>query len=123
LRGQLQFCFEAIRTALAVPQVELGRRSEGPKSLVTRLRAQGRLAARRHAEDRIRLQRAIALVDRLLPGEPSCYRRALLEIRLDAGAAEEALHLGLRVPGGPRSGHAWLGSAAPAERYDVLLDM
>jgi hypothetical protein len=119
----VQFCFEAIRTALAVPQIEFGRHCEGPKSLVTRLRAQGRLAMRRGPEDRARLQRAIALVDRILPGETSCYRRALLEIRLDAGAAEEQLHMRLRVPGGPRSGHAWLGSAAPAERYDVQLDM
>jgi hypothetical protein len=119
----VQFCFDAIRTALAVPQIELGRRCEGPKSLVARLRAQGRLAMRRGPEDRARLQRVIALWDRILPGEASCYRRALLEIRLDAGAAEEQLHMGLRVPGGPRSGHAWLGSGAPAERYDVQLDM
>jgi hypothetical protein len=119
----LQLCLEAVRTALVLPQVELGRHLEGPKTLVDRLRARGRLAARRGPEERARLQRVIALCDRILPGEPSCYRRALLEIRLDAGAAEEELHMGLRVPGGPRSGHAWLGSAAPAERYDVQLDM
>jgi hypothetical protein len=68
----------------------------------------------------------IALVDRVLPGEPNCLRRALLEIALDAGAAEEPLHLGLKVPGGPRSGHAWLASwpdAANASAYDAVLEV
>jgi hypothetical protein len=123
VRGSLRFCVEAIRTAWALPQIEWGRRCEGPRTLVSRLRARGRQAERRSPEGRARLQRAIALWDRILLGEPSCYRRALLEISLDAGAAEEQLYMGLRIPGGPRSGHAWLGSAAPAERYDVLLDM
>jgi hypothetical protein len=67
----------------------------------------------------------IAVVDRWLPGEPSCYRRVLLEMTLDAGAAEETLHMGLRVPGGPRSGHAWLGGSGEAAgvSYDVQFDM
>jgi hypothetical protein len=123
LADPLQFLFEAVRAGLALPQVEWGRHAEGPRSLVGKLRGRGRREPRRGPEARARLQRAIALWDRVLPGQPSCYRRALLEIRLDAGAAEEQLHLGLRVPGGPRSGHAWLGADAPSETYDVQLDM
>jgi hypothetical protein len=122
---------ELARVAARLPAVEWGRRAEGPEPLVRRLRDRGRGARRRTPEDRARLQRVIAAVDRWLPGESSCYRRVLLELSLDAGAAEEPMHLGLRVPGGPRSGHAWLGAggagadaAVPASRtYDVQLDM
>ena len=74
--------------------------------------------------NRARLQRVIAAIDARLPGDPSCYRRALLEICLDAGAAEEPLHMGLKVPGGHRTGHAWLGgSPAPVGAYDVQVDI
>jgi len=90
---------------------------------VAAARARGRIAMRRSADGRRDLRAAIDLVDRLLPGDPNCYRRALLEIGLDAGAAEEPLHLGLRVPGGPRSGHAWLGSGDPRGTYDVQVDI
>ena len=116
---------ELARVARALPLVEWGRRTRGPEPLVARLRDRGRRASRRSPEARADLRRVIAAVDRLLPGQPSCYRRALLEIGLDAGAAEEPLHLGLRVPGGPRSGHAWLGGdpSGPGRDYDVQLDM
>src|SRR5262245_36749623 len=130
---------ELARVAARLPAVEWGRRAQGPEPLVRRLRERGRAARRRTPEDRARLQRVIAAVDRWLRwlrwlrwplgGGASCYRRALLEMSLDAGAAEEPLHLGLRVPGGPRSGHAWLGAAgadpvaAGTGTYDVQVDM
>jgi len=40
----------------------------------------------------------------------NCYRRALLEMSLDRGAAQESLVLGLSVQGGRLDGHAWLES-------------
>ena len=108
------------RVLLALPVVELARGTEGPACLVPRLRQRGSLRRRRNARGRARLQRLISAIDAGLPGSPSCYRRVLLEIYLDAGAAEEPLHMGLKVPGGPRSGHAWLGgSPAAADAYDV----
>jgi len=53
----------------------------------------------------------IRLVDRCFPSGGNCYRRVLIEIGMDAGAAAERLHLGLRADGGLNSGHAWLESA------------
>jgi hypothetical protein len=119
---------DVLLVAAALPSVEVKRRRLGPGPLVACLRQKGRAAQRRTAEGRADLQRAIALVDRLLPGEPSCYRRVLLEIGLDAGAAEEPIHMGLRVPGGPRSGHAWLAGSPDAPSvdrvpYDVQVDI
>ena len=112
------------RVLRAVPEVECGRFADGPAQLVWRMRARGRDARARNPDERRRLRRLISLVDRILPGAPSCYRRALLEMGLDAGAAKEPLHLGLRVPGGPRSGNAWLGmSSEPVGPYDVQLDI
>ena len=62
----------------------------------------------------------IGIIDRAFPSGPNCYRRVLVEIAMDAGAAEEDLHIGLRAHGGPKSGHAWLGSeGTAAERYDA----
>jgi len=119
---------DLVRVLGVLPAVEWGRRREGPGPLVERLRSRGRRARRRAPDAHEDLRRIIRVVDRCLPGEPSCYRRALLEMSLDAGAAEAPLRLGLRVPGGPRSGHAWLGDAGhpveePGGPYDVQLDM
>jgi hypothetical protein len=116
---------ELARLAAALPRVEWGRRTEGPALLVARFRDEADGKPRRGPRERAFLQRLIAAIDARLPGEPSCYRRALLEMALDGGAAREPLHLGLRVPGGPRSGHAWLGGApdGSAVRYDVQVDI
>jgi hypothetical protein len=69
----------------------------------------------------MRLARAVRLVDRLFPSGPNCYRRALLEAALDAGAAHEPLMMGFRTVGGTCEGHAWLGSAEPQTAYDVVV--
>jgi hypothetical protein len=115
---------DLVSIGLRLPEVEWRRLNEGPGRAVAKLRARGHSARRRAGDDRQRLRRLIAIVDRFWPGEPNCYRRALLEMSLDAGAAEEQLHLGLKVPGGPRSGHAWLGtSAALPVAYDVQVDI
>jgi hypothetical protein len=69
---------------------------------------------------RTKLQRLIRFVDRLFPSGPNCYRRALIEIAMDAGAAAEPLHMGLQAEGGLNSGHAWLASSSdPSRSYDA----
>ncbi len=108
---------------LAVP-VDRARRQEGPRDLIARLRQRGRRFSPRDAARRAALQRAIARVDRLFPGGPNCYRRVLLEIALDGGAAREPISFGLRAGGGPGSGHAFLGSEPPpSSSYDAVFDL
>jgi hypothetical protein len=93
-------------------RVERGRICDGPRGLVARLRAEGLKRRARGALGRLRLQRMIRWVDRLFPGGPNCYRRALVEISLDSGAAAEPLHIGIRAAGTLTSGHAWLESSS-----------
>lgn len=100
---------DLLRVLLLLPAIERGRKREGPLTLLPRLRASGNSAGRRGSDRRLSLQRAIGIVDRVTPGGPNCYRRALLEIALSADAAQEPLHLGFRPGGGAGSGHAWLG--------------
>ena len=70
---------------------------------------------------RIRLRRLIGAIDRRSPGGQNCVRRALLEMALDGGAAREQFFAGLRKGGGSGSGHAWLASETPIERYDAVI--
>jgi hypothetical protein len=100
----------------ALPGIEIGRRREGPLALLNEARKRGLQAVHRDPRARLRLQRTIRWVERLvLPGRGNCYRRALLEMALDSGAAREPLMLGLMSTGTPGSGHAWLAS----ERVDA----
>src|SRR5450432_1479081 len=122
-RSALVSLLEAARVMVVLPFIERARLLTGPGILLPRLRLRGRRAQTRSVAGRARLRRVIAAVDSLWPGKPNCYRRALVEIVLDGGAAMEPLHLGLRVPGGPRSGHAWLGPSDEGIRYDVQLEM
>lgn len=114
---------ELLRVARALPAVEHGLAAHPPPAAVARLRARGRRCARRTPAARATLRRAIALADRAAPGGASCYRRALLELALDAGAAAETLWLGLDASGLPRSGHAWLGDAPPDRPYAITLSL
>jgi Transglutaminase-like superfamily len=114
------------RVLVALPFVEFGRVTFGPSRILPRLRRSAERCRRRPPPERGTLRRVIAAVDARLPGGGNCYRRALLEIVIDAGAAEEKLYMGLKTHGGPRSGHAWLASwpdAANAAAYDVVLEM
>ncbi|MDB4983195.1 MAG: hypothetical protein JWM82_3947 [Myxococcales bacterium] len=111
---------EFVRVLGVVFLVERGRLTLGPARLLPLLRERGQASRSRTPEQRGRLQRMIALVDRFMPGGPNCYRRSLLEVALDSVAAREPLRLGLRKQGGPSSGHAWLPHAAgTAESYDA----
>jgi|SRR5579863_2559687 len=105
-------------------RVDRARSRRGPDRLLPQLRARGARSRLRDAAARARLQRVIGVVDRFFPSGGNCYRRALMEIALDAGAAAEPLHLGLQAHGGPGSGHAWLGdrSGDPAP-YDAELSL
>lgn len=115
---------ELARVAAALPGVEAGRRREGPKPLAARLRARGAKSRARDAEGRELLRRAIGWIDRKMPGGGNCYRRALLEMRLDRGAAAEPLRMGLKSAGGEVKGHAWLDDRhGESELGDANYDM
>lgn len=114
---------EAFRVVVEMPRVEVARLRLGPAHAALLARRLGSTRSSRNEEGRNRLQRVIRLVDRLFPTGSNCYRRALLETALDAGAAREPLMMGFRTVGGPGSGHAWLGSRPPAETYDVVVSV
>jgi hypothetical protein len=91
---------------------------------VPRFRVLGKRRRRRDPQQLARLERVVAIADRLLPGGPNCYRRVLAEIALDAGAAEEPMHMGIVSGQAAFSGHAWLGDRRePGARYDVEIDL
>jgi hypothetical protein len=109
---------------LVLPGVEAGRRRRGPGPLLAELRRKGRRSRERDPAARARLQRAIGWVDQQFPGGANCYRRALLEIALDRGAAAEPLRMGFRVQREGEPGHAWLGNrGGHAEDYDAVVDL
>jgi hypothetical protein len=112
--------WEMVRVLFAAPRVELHRRRSSlhHAARLIRKRSSRRLRA---PDDRARLRRAISIVDARLPGGPNCVRRALLEMALDRGAANEKLLAGFVSGGGPKSGHAWLESERVAERYDAVI--
>ena len=113
---------ETLRVLAALPYIEWKRRTAGPGPLVVALRGRADRLQARSVAGRDALRRVIRAVDARIPGGGNCYRRALLEMALDAGAAREPLHLGLRAHGGPKTGHAWLGSPSTPEdhvRYDA----
>ncbi|NOU28600.1 MAG: hypothetical protein HOO96_11900 [Polyangiaceae bacterium] len=104
-----------------LPPVERLLRGRSPEESIAGARAVGRSASLRGPEDRRSLRWAVAWVDAFAPGHPGCFRRTLLEVAADAGAAREPVLLGLDVG---RTGHAWLESAAPEQRpYDVTFKL
>src|SRR5262249_44219563 len=94
--------------------------TRGVRPLLHRMRERGGQAPQRGPAARTRLRRAIGWVDARFPGGANCYRRALLEIALDGGAAGEPFHMGFRLSDGPVAGHAWLGAGdGGAQDYDA----
>jgi hypothetical protein len=115
-----------VRVLSVLPLVECERLFGAPAGAMRRLRQRGQSAPLRSAACRASLRGIIAVVDRFFPGGGNCYRRAMLETCLDAGAAREQLMLGLRSSGGPRSGHAWLASSPDTGNvasYDAIVEM
>ena len=86
------FAMEMARVVAAVRRID-----EAPRDVLAAMRALGAAASKRGPVGRARLRRAIGWVDALVPGGASCYRRILLEVALDAGAARETVVFGLDV--------------------------
>mgnify|MGYP001793741520 CR=1 FL=1 len=114
---------EVGRIVWVLPAVELSRRSLSLHHTVGRVRNWGFSAALRSEEERALLRRTIAAVDAWMPGGANCVRRSLLEMRLDAGAAQERLFAGFRAGGLPKSGHAWLESHRSQETFDAVISI
>lgn len=91
------FAVELARVVRLVGAVDAERRRTSPQTVVAAMRARGRSAPARGAVGRARLRRAIGWADAVARGGASCYRRVLLEIALDAGAARETIVFGLDV--------------------------
>jgi hypothetical protein len=96
------FVRDVARALRLVPEAERARQATSPEHAVAEMRARGRTCPARGALARARLRRAIGWVDALHPRGANCYRRTLLELALDGGAAREALVFGLDVG---RTGH------------------
>lgn len=112
---------ELVAVLRVLPRVErlLGARS--PEASIAGARAIGRTASARPRDARRSLRWAVAWVDAFAPGHSGCFRRTLLEVAADGGAAREPVLLGLDVG---RTGHAWLESAAAEQRpYDVTFTL
>jgi hypothetical protein len=114
---------EVVRILRVLPSVEISRQSFSLHHSVGRIRNQAVGCVRRSEAARVILRRAIAAVDARLPGGGNCVRRSLLEMRLDAGAAEERLFAGFRAGGLPKSGHAWLESHPNQETFDAVISI
>lgn len=113
------FVLELLRAARTVREAERARRAPSPESAVTSMRMRGKTAVARGPIARARLRRAIGWVDAVQPGGPNCYRRTLLELALDRGAAAETLVFGLDVG---RNGHvAFKGREELG--FDVLFEL
>jgi hypothetical protein len=105
------------RVLAVLPWVEMARRRRGLKPVVARLRDTSWKLWQRPPHARVHLRRAIAWVDHFMPGGGNCYRRVLLEMALDRGAAAEPVCMGFHALGPRLKGHVWLadrsGSSEP----------
>ncbi len=111
------FAVELMRVLAVIADAERLRSSEPPERAVQAMRERGRRAARRGPIGRARLRRAIGWVD--AARRPNCFRRTLVEIGLDAGAARETLVFGLDVG---RTGHVALKDAEEVA-FDVAFEI
>ncbi|MBX3215462.1 MAG: hypothetical protein KF850_25720 [Labilithrix sp.] len=93
---------ELARALGVAREAERLRRGKSPEEAVRATRERGRDAQARGPVGRARLRRAIGWVDAASLGGPNCFRRTLMEMALDAGAARETLVFGLDLG---RTGH------------------
>jgi hypothetical protein len=110
---------EVARVMALAPTAELLRRRASPEAAIARMRARGRDAEARGPLGRARLRDAIGWVDAALPGGGNCYRRTLIELGLDGGAAGEALVFGLDVG---KTGHVAFKHREPMA-FDVVFEV
>jgi hypothetical protein len=129
LPAVLRLLAELVRVVSVASRIDRARTSEGPTPLVAKLRAEGRTCAQRGPAARQRLQRAVRIIDARFPGGGNCYRRVLIEMALDAGAARQPVCFGLRAGGGVGSGHAYFAGdqsgrdEAAAQKFDVVFEI
>lgn len=114
---------ELVRSALMVGRVEHLRRHHGPRAAAAAVRQLASGTQQRSAVDRARLQRAIRFLDSFFRDSGNCYRRVLLEMALDRGAAAEPLMMGLPANGAANAGHAWLGRLPDGRSYDAVVSV
>lgn len=119
--SRLEMASNLLGALIVLPAMERRRRVDGPEGATVAARRIGERQRMRSPTGRIKLRRAIGWTDRTLFGEPNCYRRVLLEIALDSGAAREPVIMGFRVGGGAGTGHIWLKSDPPLVDYDVTV--
>jgi hypothetical protein len=96
------FAQELVRAAAIARKAERLRWANAPELAVNTMRARGRTKKKRGPIGRARLRRAIGWIDATYPSGPNCFRRILIELGLDAGAAAETIVFGLDVG---RTGH------------------
>lgn len=106
---------ELARVTRVAREAERLRMNVGPAEAVARQRAKGRRKRRRDAPTRQELRTAVNWLDAKWPGGGNCFRRVLIELALDAGAAEERLVFGLDVG---KTGHVAFEGADDAT-FDV----
>jgi hypothetical protein len=120
MRRLIRSCRDLAAALWVAPRMERLRRIEGPLRAVEFARGAGRGLPARSPGDRLILRRAVSLVDSWIPGGPNCFRRCLMEMALDAGAAREKLLAGIQSGGGHGTGHAWLESHPTDRSYDAV---
>ena len=106
---------ELARALGEIGRAERLRMTRGPAEAVSLQRARGRLKKKRSDARRRVLRRAIVSVDARYPGGANCFRRVLVELALDAGAAEDRLVFGLDLG---KTGHVAFEGAEDAS-FDV----
>jgi hypothetical protein len=106
---------ELLRALRLAPAAERSRKGSPPELAVRAMRQRGQAIEARGPVSRARLRRAIGWVDAAFPGGPNCFRRTLLELGLDGGAASETIVFGLDVG---RTGHVAFKDAEERD-FDV----
>jgi hypothetical protein len=115
---------EAIQVLALASRVEAYLRTKGFADVLAYFRWRARLAPQRKPIQRKRLRRAIGWIDARMPGGGNCYRRVLLEIALDGGAARESVLVGFHIQTNQVTGHVWLLSEqAESGSYDALFQL
>lgn len=109
------FASELLRAARIARASETRRTRSSPERAIAEARALGASADTRGPTGRARLRRAVGWIDGAFPSGPNCYRRTLMEIALDAGAARETVVFGLDV--------GTTGHAALKDREDRTFDV
>jgi hypothetical protein len=108
---------------IAALEAEVLRIWRGPKVALAMARRQGRFCQSRDPQERGLLRRAIARIDRRVPGGANCYRRVLMETLLDSAAARDQICFGLDRSLDPLSGHAWLASDRCDRSFSAIIKL